>query len=336
MSGPTRDPMLLKIRIRLRPTTPPSDPRVAEERLIDFRICADETLRSNATFAVRYADSGRIYRRALVVPTTEARGMIEVSNVLFPPFRDCAPELLGWAARPDLGAPSGVPSDADPLNDDPDYVAGPGVSADPIAAREHEKFRDEERLRDHADLSRWGTRCRRCGAIDTAIRHTPSGEPFRVQAVGPGELRSDQPAFGVPPLPAPGDAYQCAACDATIQGMLADDLVETVPVARDEGNGIRRIADELHRDDDWSVVGFEQASTDNGVAFSGRLLRQGREVAWFEHQGNGGAMNLGILAAARENGDGEHLYREIRRVSGPTAFEPEEPFILAILERQGL
>lgn len=320
----------VELRVTPRPNERPVDPRAAETRGLPLHQGLDGVLRSDAVFAVRYADDGRIYRRALVLPAGPLRRDLVAADRDFPAFRDCAPTLLGWAARPDLDATfaHGFATDADPSNDDPDYLSrgrAEVLAAAPVEQRQMT-----------SDLPHWGTRCRRCGAIDALIRHTTDGTVFRVRAVAQGELRSDGPVDGFAPLAAPLDAYQCAVCDAVVQGHVADDLVETVPVADTEGDGISRIGATIRAEDDWQVKGFVQRATPRGVAFSGRLLRQGREVAWFEHDGNGGAMDLGLLAAARENGDGAHLYAEIRRLAGPTAFEPEEPFILAVLERQGL
>ena len=101
------------VELRLR------DRIVAHE--IELVRMVDGRWSSDALFALRYGDGVTVYRRALSLPGFPSAGPIRIGAADFPPFRELAPELLGWANRPSLGI-KGFETSAASENNDRDEV----------------------------------------------------------------------------------------------------------------------------------------------------------------------------------------------------------------------
>lgn len=104
--------------------------RIAPARPIRFRRLADGSLASDAVVAVRYGRGRLVYPRAIVL-AAPAAGLteIDISERDFPLFREAAPTLLGWAARPDLRFAGSSAIDADQTNWEQDWVTNPLLAA---------------------------------------------------------------------------------------------------------------------------------------------------------------------------------------------------------------
>jgi hypothetical protein len=85
----------------------------------------------------------------------------------------------------------------------------------------------------------------------------------------------------------------------------------------------------------WKLEGYAAIETRDGVAFSCRLTAAGREVAFVEQGGNGGATEISWTPEARADGTTARFEGEAASLF-PGDAEADGTLVEALLTRQGL